>query len=71
MIVPGFMSTGFVPLASTGGGTTASRAHLAHALTTIPVGVNHTIPAGEQYLVFGDLRVDGNLIIDGELVVIR
>ena len=71
MIVPGFLSTGFVPSGSTGGGTTASRADLAHALSAIPAGMTHAISAGEQYIVFGDLRVDGNLVIDGELVVIR
>jgi hypothetical protein len=38
--------------------------------TVVPTGQTWTVPATEQYLVYQDLTVDGELVLDGELVVL-
>jgi hypothetical protein len=38
--------------------------------TVVPSGQTWTVPATEQYLVYQDLTVDGELVLDGELVVL-
>ena len=64
--------SGAIVRAGDAGGSTGipDRYRMAMTLTSVPAGDTAVIPAGFQWLVHGDLVVDGEVIAEGDLVIL-